>query len=116
MALLGAMATLLAALVICLAPGAGHHGGTESGDGARMTRVAGTAAGDSWYACPYDDGGCGLTASLSPAVLTAPPLDPPPHQDGPALLVPPAGGGRVDGTFAARPRAPDLHLLQVLRT
>ncbi|MFD9220240.1 hypothetical protein ACFWDI_09555 [Streptomyces sp. NPDC060064] len=104
MALLTAVTTLLSALFICLSPSAPapHH----------------TARPDvpTAYTCPYEDGACGLLPLVSPAVLTAPPLDSPleagaqpPHLDLPA----PTGRLPRSGALA---RAPDLHVLQVLRT
>lgn len=76
----------------------------------------GRSANESRYICPYDRGDCGRFAHLSPAVLTAPPpaapqaatvtlthLEPP-YRTGPS----PRSG--------ALARAPDLHVLQVLRT
>jgi hypothetical protein len=117
------VATLLAALFVCAgttdAPA--HHAGER-----RVTlavpahhpgeaRVALGARADA-YVCPYDRGDCSLFPSLSPAVLTAPPLDPPPHAEGrlPRLDTP-HHPGRAPRS-GAQPRAPDLHVLQVLRT
>ncbi|WP_017238937.1 hypothetical protein [Streptomyces sp. SS] len=104
MALASAVATLLAALFLCLGAGPDredpHH---EPGESLRAVTVVGE------YVCPYDRGGCSLFPSLSPAVLSAPPLDPPLD----------AAGGPDDGPArrsGAQPRAPDLHVLQVLRT
>ncbi|MEU0371175.1 hypothetical protein ABZ070_13095 [Streptomyces sp. NPDC006283] len=108
-ALLSAVATLLGALFICLGPAGPHH----SGETAFQAHQPGSP---SVYSCPYDDGGCGMLPVLSPAVLTAPPLDAPvaagtrpPYPDLPAS----AGGPDRSGVLA---RAPDLHVLQVLRT
>ncbi|MEU8621980.1 hypothetical protein [Streptomyces sp. NPDC048623] len=117
-ALVSAVATLLGALFLCLGvadPGAqpGAH---------RVTRAAPTAAtavnasADEQYICPYERGDCSLFPALSPAVLSAPPLDPPLHADGrlarPWAALDDGRPARPD----ARPRAPDLHVLQVLRT
>ncbi|GGS84297.1 hypothetical protein GCM10010222_27410 [Streptomyces tanashiensis] len=123
MALASAVATLLAALFLCLGTGPdgerAHHE-----EGPRATGVAGGTAGvtaeaaavTGEYVCPYDRGGCSLFPSLSPAVLSAPPLDPPLHAAGGApRLAPPSGDGPARRSDA-RPRAPDLHVLQVLRT
>ncbi|MGW2019119.1 hypothetical protein [Streptomyces sp. NPDC001927] len=120
MALASAVATLLAALFVCLGsgePGSAHHGRDSSAD-----RVAGATGAApvvpvfSEYVCPYDRDGCSLFPSLSPAVLTAPPLDPPPQAEGrlpgPVAAYDTARAPRS----AAQPRAPDLHVLQVLRT
>ncbi|MDN3296294.1 hypothetical protein QWM81_19945 [Streptomyces ficellus] len=123
MARVSAVATLFAALFVCLVP----HGTThapppvppQDAHARGMTLAAGAtehASGYPEYTCPYDRGDCRLFPYLTPAVLTAPPLDPPPHTDGlvrpaapDATVSRPAGSG-------ARPRAPDLHVLQVLRT
>ncbi|MFF7436511.1 hypothetical protein [Streptomyces sp. NPDC008122] len=111
MALASAVATLLAALFLCLGTAQGpEHRGAHHQEGPRAAGVTGE------YTCPYDRGGCSLFPSLSPAVLSAPPLDPPLHAaGGPPRLAPPSddGPGRRSD---ARPRAPDLHVLQVLRT
>ncbi|WP_369143897.1 hypothetical protein [Streptomyces sp. R44] len=112
MALASAVATLLAALFLCLGTGPdgerAHH--PEGPVAAAATAVTGA------YVCPYDRGGCSLFPSLSPAVLSAPPLDPPLHaESGPPRLAPPSGDGPARRSDA-RPRAPDLHVLQVLRT
>ncbi|MFF8509454.1 hypothetical protein ACF064_15295 [Streptomyces sp. NPDC015492] len=126
MALVSAVATLLAALFFCLGAGPGpgdHHadagpratvGTGATGTPAAATRAAGGTAVE--YVCPYDRGGCSLFPSLSPAVLSAPPLDPPLHAaDGPPRSEPASGDGAARRS-GVRPRAPDLHVLQVLRT
>ncbi|MCH0539084.1 hypothetical protein I3F58_05835 [Streptomyces sp. MUM 203J] len=135
MALVSAVATLLATLFLCLAPAQHTDGGGRSAARAGapgevpagVTLVAGAEAaagagarpfaglGSERFGCPLDDRGCGLFPSLTPAVLTAPPLDSPL----PADTV--AARGQVAGPVAlpcarALPRAPDLHVLQVLRT
>ncbi|MFJ2212507.1 hypothetical protein ACIQVO_16620 [Streptomyces sp. NPDC101062] len=124
-ALFSAVATLLAALFLCLgtdtetAPG--HHR-----DGPAVTAAVaggftvGTAqpphAGESQYVCPYRDGDCGVLPHLGAAVLTVPP-----PAAAPAVAVqhpylePPRPTGRAPRS-GAFPRAPDLHVLQVLRT
>ncbi|GGT25737.1 hypothetical protein GCM10014713_18440 [Streptomyces purpureus] len=120
MALLSAMATLLAALFVCL--GAAHAAEARDHHRAVAPSPALTASPTrpapptSSYLCPYDRGDCGLFPSLSAAVLTAPPLDPPlPAAAGLPRLAPPSAGG---GAHRPGPptRAPDLHVLQVLRT
>ncbi|WP_395360285.1 hypothetical protein ACHGLA_10475 [Streptomyces sp. YH02] len=135
MALVSAVATLLAALFFCLGAGPGpenHHAGAgaEAASGSTVAgsvTAASTAAGRATttraaagpvveYICPYDRGGCSLFPSLSPAVLSAPPLDPPLHAaDGLPRFEPPSGDGAARRS-GVRPRAPDLHVLQVLRT
>ncbi|MER5312787.1 hypothetical protein ABT034_34020 [Streptomyces sp. NPDC002773] len=130
MALVSAVATLLAALFFCLgAEPDGHHEAADRAGpqpGARAVTLAGGGTAGSGatvrgaavreYVCPYDRGGCSLFPSLSPAVLSAPPLDPPLHTaGGPPRLDPPSGDGPARRS-GAQPRAPDLHVLQVLRT
>lgn len=134
MALVSAVATLLAALFFCLGsgPGAGtvadaHHpradavpADTARPHTARPHAVRADASRGSAvareYVCPYDRGGCSLFPSLSPAVLSAPPLDPPLHAEGGLpRLDPPSDDGPARRS-CAQPRAPDLHVLQVLRT
>ncbi|WP_260606825.1 hypothetical protein [Streptomyces sp. WAC08241] len=115
MALVSAVATLLAALFFCL--GAGPGAGAESHHRAVPEQEARAAAAVTVeYVCPYDRGGCSLFPSLSPAVLSAPPLDPPLQAaDGLPRLAPVSGDGPARRS-GVRPRAPDLHVLQVLRT
>ncbi|MGA5066063.1 hypothetical protein ACPB9E_20265 [Streptomyces exfoliatus] len=131
MALVSAVATLLAALFFCLGagPGAGTGTGTDAhhpradavlADAVRAHAVRADASRGSAvvreYVCPYDRGGCSLFPSLSPAVLSAPPLDPPLHAEGGRpRLDPPSDDGPARRS-CAQPRAPDLHVLQVLRT
>lgn len=141
-ALVSAVATLYAALFICLAPGSGSgsamdsargtgggHGrngspaavstatSTEAGspaDQARATSVRHHA--EARFTCPYDGGDCGLFTHHSPAVLTVPPPAPPLAagvQLPPRALPYPTGQAPRSGAHA---RAPDLHVLQVLRT
>ncbi|MGA5553951.1 hypothetical protein [Streptomyces lavendulocolor] len=135
MALVGAVATLFAVLFVCLAP---HDGGADRrGAGHARTAAAYTASGHTVsghivsghtvaghmasghtitaYVCPYDRGDCGLFPYLTPAVLTAPPLDPPPQTDDLAWVGPHRRAG-PPAAAGERPRAPDLHVLQVLRT
>ncbi|MFC8075739.1 hypothetical protein ACFUN8_09355 [Streptomyces sp. NPDC057307] len=131
-AVLSAVATLLAALYVCLGPGDTHHQApsptvtaqaTAHADSAGITLrtdVTGTAARPASapeYTCPYDRSGCRFIPHLSPAVLTAPlPADPLGTDDvGPARLALPPSTGQVSRS-GAFPRAPDLHVLQVLRT
>ncbi|MEU3693738.1 hypothetical protein [Streptomyces narbonensis] len=113
MALVSAVATLLAALFVCLGPGPGtdpHHPAAPQAEGVRVSAVVAE------YICPYDRGGCSLVPSLSPAVLSAPPLDPPLQaEDRLPRLDPPSDNGPARRS-GIRPRAPDLHVLQVLRT
>lgn len=107
-ALLSAVATLLGALFICLGPAGPHHDRTGPSAPEFPTVTA--------YSCPDDDGGYGPLPRLSPAVLTAPPLDTPveagtePPRPGPS-----ADAGRPDRS-GVRARAPDLYVLQALRT
>ncbi|MFD3482064.1 hypothetical protein [Streptomyces sp. NPDC058665] len=138
-ALLSAVATLLAALYFCLTPLDTHHSAsssptaeaaadtaTETAAGIARTgitlrtEVEGTAvrpAAPPEYTCPYDPSGCRFLPHLSPAVLTAPhPADPLGTGDvSPARPALPPSTGQVSRS-GALPRAPDLHVLQVLRT
>ncbi|MFP1624019.1 hypothetical protein ACLB9X_02085 [Streptomyces sp. 5K101] len=117
-ALLSSVATLLGALFICLGPSApAPHPGAAHG--AAALRAPGAAAGgaepSAAFSCPYDRGDCGLLPVLSPAVLTAPPPDAPPAAAA-EIPYPTAPAGRAGPPrTGALPRAPDLHVLQVLR-
>ncbi|MER8001653.1 hypothetical protein [Streptomyces sp. NPDC095613] len=132
---MSAVATLCAAFLFCLSPGSGavpgragtHHdaagirSGASSTDASSTVRaVAGDGGGrsahESRYVCPYDRGDCGRFAHLSPAVLTAPPPAAP--QAATVTLThlePPYRTGPLPRSGALA-RAPDLHVLQVLRT
>ncbi|WP_418956716.1 hypothetical protein [Streptomyces tritici] len=115
-ALLSAVAALLGVLLVCpdLAGPSGHH--ERPAAAARTLTPAAPAAVPQAYLCPDERGDCRLLPALGPAVLTAPPLDPPVQTADPAAR---AGTGDDSGrTFPAdaRPRAPDLHVLQVLRS
>ncbi|MFJ5223805.1 hypothetical protein [Streptomyces sp. NPDC088400] len=138
-ALLSAVATLFAALFICLTPGAAdpaeahHRDASPNRDASPTARAEGTQAtqsaratsmathdvpvpAEARYTCPYEKDNCGLFPHRSPAVLTVPP--PTAALTGDAALPhlePPYPTGQVprSGTLA---RAPDLHVLQVLRT
>ncbi|MFD7610173.1 hypothetical protein [Streptomyces sp. NPDC059828] len=117
MALGSAMATLLAALFVCIGMLADAR--TDHTPPPGITVAVHTTAGtgtDAKADCPYDRGDCGMFGHLSPAVLTAPPLDGPADEVGdrpvPATV---PGTGRLAHT-GVLPRAPDLHVLQVQRT
>ncbi|WP_406057825.1 hypothetical protein OG462_14360 [Streptomyces sp. NBC_01077] len=113
---MSAVATLLAALFFCLGTGPEQHHEAGTPSSSRATHTAAASAAVAEYICPYDRGGCSLFPSLSPAVLSAPPLDPPLHAaDGLPRFEPPSGDGPARRS-GAQPRAPDLHVLQVLRT
>ncbi len=117
MALVSAAATLLGALLICLSPVAPHHS-SHSASPPDVVQTAATAATAATYVytCPYDKRGCGLLPLVEPAVLTAPPPDAPlPSGAQPPHFDPPAATGGLPRS-GALPRAPDLHVLQVLRT
>jgi len=107
-ALLSAVATLLGALFFCLGPGGPHH---EAAAPPVYESLAATA-----YGCPYDDGGCGMMPVLSPAVLTAPPLDAPPPAGASPVSLGPDPDAAPPHRSGAHARAPDLHVLQVMRT
>ncbi|MER7048312.1 hypothetical protein [Streptomyces jumonjinensis] len=107
MALLSAVATFLGALFICLSPPDGRH--------TSAITLAPSAQLQPAFSCPYENGSCGVLPAVGPAVLTAPPPDsPPPAGPHPPYAGPPAHAAPAPGT--ARSRAPDLHVLQVLRT
>ncbi|MHC5700740.1 hypothetical protein OTC26_004635 [Streptomyces tirandamycinicus] len=133
-ALLSAVATLLAALFVCLGqadtgPGAARDHGTHRGNGGSAvssspagghtvgtTRTVAPAESATAYSCPYDRGDCAIYPHLGPAVLTAQTQDAPPAAAGlPRGAVPDRVAGGPPRT-GALPRAPDLHALQVLRT
>ncbi|WP_405799809.1 hypothetical protein [Streptomyces sp. NBC_01506] len=126
-ALLSAVATLLAALYICLAPADTPHHPSPSSPTAQAAASAGITlrtdvkatgpASAAEFTCPYDRSNCRFVPHLSPAVLTAPhPADPLGVDDvSPARLALPSRSGQVPRS-GAFPRAPDLHVLQVLRT
>ncbi|MFJ3923888.1 hypothetical protein [Streptomyces sp. NPDC090022] len=117
-ALLCALGTLLGALILCGRMGAGTEAGPGpvSGTGeAAHTAAAFRHAGHAAYVCPGDLPGCSPFAHATPGVLPVPP---------PAVLPvagepPPAAAADPDGRIRpprALARAPDLHVLQVLRT
>ncbi|MFC8509572.1 hypothetical protein ACFU3J_07865 [Streptomyces sp. NPDC057411] len=114
LALASAVATLVGMLFLCL--GVGDPGGAHRGPGGHERAAFHHASVVDEYVCPYDPAGCSLFPSLSPAVLSAPPLDHPLHLEGrPPRLGAPHHLGLAPRP-GARPRAPDLHVLQVLRT
>lgn len=116
-ALLSSVATLLGALFLCLgpagpAPVADHRGVAGPAVSTAADRDHGHTA---TFTCPFGRGDCGLKPAMNPAVLTAPPLDAPLQTAAEPPFTAPAastGGPRRAG---ALPRAPDLHVLQVLR-
>ncbi|MFD7338237.1 hypothetical protein ACFV98_19860 [Streptomyces violascens] len=117
---LSAMATLLAALFVCLAAGGGENP-ARLPQALNFVRAGGTpigppADGSAQYVCPYDQGDCGLFPHTGPAVLTTPPTDAPVPAAVHAVRPVPPRAGAAPVRFGPRPRAPDLHVLQVLRT
>lgn len=113
MALVSAVATLFAALFICLGSGTDPAG---PGDHHRTGSFTAASQAEARYNCPYDGNDCGFVPHLSPAVLTVPPPAAPllagvPH---PRLELP-SPHGRLPRPEALA-RALDLHVLQVLRT
>lgn len=108
--MLCALATLLAGLFLCASPGDLHGGGGPEPGPPRVSTDA-----HAEYTCPFDRSDCGPFSHLTPAVLTAPPPDAPVATAGEAHagIVGAAADIRAAG---AQPRAPDLHVLQVLRT
>ncbi|MEO3973100.1 hypothetical protein [Streptomyces sp. CAU 1734] len=108
MALLSAVATLLGALLICLNPPSERH----HRPGMTLSPAAPVIPAVS---CPYENGACGLLPVVAPAVLTGPPPEAAVDTaDGPVragrAVVP-----RAPEHGRERARAPDLHVLQVLR-
>ncbi len=120
MALLSAVATLFAALFVCLGAVDGPAGDSARGPDSHHRAAAApfTPVNEpvARYSCPYDGNDCGYFPHLSPAVLTVPPPAAPLDAGVPYPLVGPAApDGRLPRP-GARARAPDLHVLQVLRT
>ncbi|MGW7194969.1 hypothetical protein [Streptomyces chryseus] len=115
MALLSAVATLLAALFVCMgmSPESREHHAPGAGSVTAVT-VAPTAPDAPAYVCPYDSSHCGVLPHLSPAVLTVPPPAAPVAAE-PLYSVPPATAGPACGCGAPA-RAPGRHVLQVMRT
>lgn len=114
MALVSAVATLFAALFVCLGPDTGT-GEAHHQERSRLVSVA-PAQAEAEFSCPYDNGDCGLFPHLSPAVLTVPPPAAPAATDVPLPhREPPYRTGQVPRSGPLI-RAPDLHVLQVLRT
>lgn len=127
MVLLSAVATLFAALFVCLSTGAEpgsesrERHGTAAVDVALPVPVAAAAAAAAApaqdrhaYLCPYDSQPCGAFPHLSPAVLTVPPPATPVTTE-PQHVAPRAATDPVCGA-GALPRAPGRHVLQVMRT
>ncbi|MFD7440827.1 hypothetical protein [Streptomyces sp. NPDC059909] len=117
-ALVSAVATLLATLFICLGgrADARTEAGLDHADGHTAITAAPSAQVRAEYTCPYDRGDCGLFPHLSPAVLTAPPVDGPVDGATPPPVPAPAHDAGPAPRTGALARAPDLHVLQVLRT
>ncbi|GLF94003.1 hypothetical protein [Streptomyces yaizuensis] len=108
-ALLSAVATLLGALFLCLATTPDDH----HGPGITLTPAAQSAPA---FSCPYENGSCGLRPVLSAAVLTVPPPDSVPAAEEPAPRPDRSAAAGAAPATPVRSRAPDLHVLQVLRT
>ncbi|MFD9083600.1 hypothetical protein [Streptomyces erythrochromogenes] len=109
--LLTVLGVLAGALFLCARSGEPHSASASAS--ASELRAHGTA--HAVCVSPYDLPGCSPLAHVPPAVLPVPP---------PAVTVPGSGpqapahataAGRV-GPPEALARAPDLHVLQVLRT
>ncbi|GAA2252452.1 hypothetical protein GCM10010232_45930 [Streptomyces amakusaensis] len=107
-ALLSAVATFLGALFICLGPAGTDH--------ARLLTTSPAAQLTPAYSCPFDSGSCGVMTTVTPAVLTPQPPDAPPLAEARLPRLDRAVRSGAPVSTAARPRAPDLHVLQVLRT
>lgn len=133
-ALLSAVATLFAALFICAGAGDAHPAGARGpavsvvsaaltpissatpGVAAPRTAARAAAPADAHLTCPYDRRDCGLFSRVSPAVLSAPPPTSPLTADSQLPRLEPARDGGPLFRGGAHARAPDLHVLQVLRT
>ncbi|RDG35780.1 hypothetical protein [Streptomyces corynorhini] len=115
-ALLSAVATLFAALFVCLSPGPAAPGPGAQGPHHAERSATAVEPVHTAYVCPYGKGDCGLRPHLGQAVLTVPPPAAP-LPGGPRIsyLEPEHPGYRV-ACSGVRARAPDLHVLQVLRT
>ncbi|WP_455361850.1 hypothetical protein [Streptomyces sp. SYSU K21746] len=119
-ALLCAAVTLLAGLFLCLSAGDPHRGGdpgtgAAAGTGTPHAASSTTARASAEYTCPFDRSDCGTFSHLAPAVLTVPP------PAAPVTVADVQYGGLLRDAAAVRAtgaqaRAPDLHVLQVLRT
>ncbi|WP_251061143.1 hypothetical protein [Streptomyces sp. ISL-100] len=114
MALMSAVATLLAALFVCLgmAPEPREH--YESAAVATVAVADTPTRHGPVYICPYDSQHCGVFPHLSPAVLTVPPPATPVAAE-PQYFAPPAVADPARGAGALL-RAPGRHVLQVMRT
>ncbi|MEU8891041.1 hypothetical protein [Streptomyces sp. NPDC048442] len=115
--LLCAVAALFGALLVCLGPAAGAGGGeVHAGSAAEAAAFTPVFPASPAYNCPYGQGDCGVFPHASPAVLTAPPLEPLPGTVAPQVRHGGDGGvvgiTRGDGAWA---RAPGAHVLMVLR-
>ncbi|WP_420080972.1 hypothetical protein ACN6AT_25360 [Streptomyces sp. JL4002] len=106
-ALLSVLGVLAGALFLCARSGEPH---TASED----VRAHGAAA-HAVCVSPYDLPGCSPRAHLPPAVLPVPPPAVTVAGGAPPAVAPVAGAGRVRPP-GPQARAPDLHVLQVLRT
>ncbi|MCB5170037.1 hypothetical protein LG634_35195 [Streptomyces bambusae] len=118
-ALVCALGALVAALLLCGGPFGGHAGGAlRTAAAAPHHSPAGygpgrAAADRPVYECPDGMPGCSGRVHGTPAVLTVPP--PAAEAPGVPVLAPrPRAAGRA---LPPQPpaRAPDLHVLQVLR-
>ncbi|MGW6820173.1 hypothetical protein [Streptomyces sp. NPDC055005] len=111
--LLLAFGVLCGAVFLCGRVGVGH---AEPGVGhARLATHGAPGAPHAVCVAPYELPGCGPHSHVTPAVLPAPPPAVTVSQAGSEAVADlvPAGPTRPPGTLA---RAPDLHVLQVLRT
>ncbi|WP_328970685.1 hypothetical protein [Streptomyces sp. NBC_00239] len=117
-ALACALATLVAALFLCARPVAGHGTGSDRAATAVLSHPSSPSSpsspGHGAYDCPGGMPGCSGFVHGTPAVLTVP-LPAAPAAGPPAPVPMPRPVSRV---LPPQPlaRAPDLHVLQVLRT
>ncbi|MCB5181067.1 hypothetical protein [Streptomyces antimicrobicus] len=89
--------------------------GTRAAAAGTRTAAGASYAAHASYVCPGDLPGCSHRGHVAPGVLPVPP----PVVVPPRAEPPPAAGAGPDGRIRpprAPARAPDLHVLQVLRT
>ncbi|RSS80537.1 hypothetical protein [Streptomyces sp. WAC06614] len=115
-ALLGVLGALLGALLLCTRAGGGTEVmPTHAKAGLGGVAVDGSASAHSSYVCPGDLPGCSHFPHVAPGLVPVPPpaVLPPRAEPPPGAAAGPEGRIRLSRGPA---RAPDLHVLQVMRT